>query len=173
MILNKRLLAILLIVVIQLGVGIVAYSQEASSFVANDIFYLLQEESLSAGEVILYQEASLNVLVDKHKRINKKSLTGYRIQIYRGSGQEARDNANKASQTFSHTFPSFNQSQIYPIYESPYFKLRIGDYRTKNEAFELLYRVRKIFPNAYIVNTEINFPKLSVGVDQVQAVDSD
>lgn len=126
----------------------------------DDIFSALQINEENKGEILLLQEASINTLVDRHKRINQKGLRGFRIQLYRGSGQQAREKVNSASQVFMNKFPSFDPEQVYAIYESPYFKLRVGDYRTKNEAFEFLYHLKEVFPNAYIVATNINFPKL-------------
>ncbi|MEZ5011831.1 MAG: hypothetical protein R2744_09690 [Bacteroidales bacterium] len=38
--------------------------------------------------------------------------------------------------------------------------MRVGDYRTKHDAYPDYVRIRKKFPNAYIVNDIINFPEL-------------
>lgn len=149
------------VIVILLVFNGITFAQDTIP-VNDDIFSALQISEESEGEILLFQDASINVLVDKHKRINQKELKGYRIQIYRGSGQKAREDANASSYLFTSNFPAFDQTQVYAIYESPYFKLRIGDYRTKNDAFEFLYHVKRVFPNAYIVATKINFPKLEV-----------
>lgn len=125
-----------------------------------DIFSLLQEDSHGAA-IHLYQNPSLHVLVDKNSRLNEKSgLMGYRIQIYSGSGTQARDKANEVGLTFMENFPEFDPGLIYTDYQAPYFKVRIGDYRNKNEAFEFYNDLKKKYPGAYIVKSVINFPKL-------------
>lgn len=156
---GKKLLLFLGVIVVFQFLNSVALKAQSS-----DIFNEINNADSVGGEITLYQDASLNVLIDKYKRITKKNLKGYRIQIYRGLGQEAREKANLASQKFINEFTDFDPTQIYAIYESPYFKLRIGDFRTKNEAFEILYQVKEIFPDAYIVNSKINYPKLSAEI---------
>ena len=45
-------------------------------------------------------------------------------------------------------------------YDAPNFKVRIGDFRTKNEALELLKDIDRSYPMAFIVPDKINFPLL-------------
>jgi hypothetical protein len=128
--------------------------------VYTDIFSTLQDNS-RGGKIEIYQDPALHVLVDKSIRINKKEgLDGYRIQIFSSSGQEARDLANETQQKFLELFPDFDSRLIYTEYTAPYFKLRIGDFRNKNEAYEFFHKLRKKFPSSYIVKSKINFPKL-------------
>ena len=161
---KKILLITCYLLVIQLITTHKTQAQELT-LIPNDIFSEIQKKDSSKGEILIFQDASLNVLVDRNKRINKNNLKGFRIQIYRGSGQDAREQSNLASQRFMEKFPDYNPKHIYFIYETPYFKVRIGDYRTRNEAFEVLYKVKDYFRDAYIVNSKINFPDLSVDKD--------
>ncbi len=125
-----------------------------------NIFTALQDNS-SGGRMVLDQSPELHVLIDKSIRINEKSgLEGYRIQIYTGSGVKARDEAAAVCQEFMAYFPEIDPGQIYKNYQAPYFKVRIGDYRNKNEAFEKYHAIKKRFPSSYIVKSSINFPKL-------------
>lgn len=141
-----------------------AKAQNAATTLPDDIFYQLSLSENGEGKITLSQSTLLNNLIAKHRQINKKlgkaKIKGYRIQIYRGVGSEARNEANNVSMKFMNSFPEFSQNQIYAIYETPYFKLRIGDYRNKNEAFEHLFEIKKIFSEAYIVNSNINYPEL-------------
>ena len=45
-------------------------------------------------------------------------------------------------------------------YDAPNFKVRIGDFRTKNEALKLLKDIDRSYPMAFIVPDKINFPLL-------------
>ncbi len=128
----------------------------------HDLFTLLSEKSQGQGDINLVQDAELYVLIDKYSRINKRDgLSGYRIQIFSGSGQNAREQANQASQLFCKNFPDFDPNLIYMEYQAPYFKLRIGDFRNKTEANAFYHSVKVIFPDSYLVKSKINFPKLS------------
>ena len=48
----------------------------------------------------------------------------------------------------------------YLIFQEPYYKVRIGDYRTKMEAEKFLNEIEQDYPNAFVVQDEINFPSL-------------
>lgn len=148
-----------------MGTAFISLAQESESVadsmsVYNDIFSSLQDNS-RGGKIEIYQDPALHVLVDKSIRINKKEgLDGYRIQIFSSSGQDARDKVNEIQQQFLEMFPDFDARLIYTEYTAPYFKLRIGDFRNKNEAYAFFHKLRKKFPSSYIVKSKINFPKL-------------
>jgi hypothetical protein len=132
---------------------------EETSHITNELILLIQDKS-DGGVVQIRQNPSLTALLEKNIRINEKEgLEGFRIQLFSGSDQNARDKANEITQEFMSTFPEFNPSLIYTEYQAPYFKLRIGDYRNKGEAYEFFHNVRKKFPNSYIVKSKIKFPK--------------
>jgi hypothetical protein len=46
----------------------------------------------------------------------------------------------------------------YRSYANPYFKVTVGDFRTKSEAYRLLERIRHEFPSAFVVKESISFP---------------
>ena len=41
---------------------------------------------------------------------------------------------------------------------NPYFKVTVGDFRTRSEAVKLLERIRGAFPSAFVVKENIEFP---------------
>ncbi len=45
--------------------------------------------------------------------------------------------------------------------EPGYYKIRVGDYRTRTEGTKDLLMIRKEFPDAYLVPDIINFPDLN------------
>lgn len=131
-----------------------------SIYISDDIFAKINTAD-SGGSMQIYQDPALHVLMDKTNRINKKDgLEGYRIQIFSGSGQDARDHSYKIQTEFLQQFPDFDPDLIYNIYQAPFFKLRLGDFRSKNEAVEFFHLVKQKFPNSYIVKSKIKYPKL-------------
>jgi hypothetical protein len=88
---------------------------------------------------------------------NRKSGTysGYRLQLYFGSGVQARAHAEKVRSDFNALHPD---TKVYLIFKSPDFIVRAGDFRTKSDALKVLKSLTAGFSNAFIVTDEIAFP---------------
>lgn len=128
----------------------------------DDFFEYLQGGDSQSVHINIYQSHSIKSLINKIVSIHAKQrgIEGYRIQIFSASGQQARNSANKMRSEFVSKYPNFDYNLIYPLYQPPFFKIRVGDYRTKNEALKFYKQVENQFPNAYIVKAIINYPKL-------------
>ncbi|MBI3510380.1 MAG: SPOR domain-containing protein [Bacteroidetes bacterium] len=91
------------------------------------------------------------VVVDKQIEINSKSKEkGYRVQIYFGA-DKAKANEEKAKFLGQYD----KDIHAYEIYEAPNFKIRVGDFRTKLEAYAFLKKIKNEFPSAFIVESDI------------------
>lgn len=86
---------------------------------------------------------------------NSYKLKGYRIQIYSGNKKQP---ANQARSTFTRLY---RKKKAHIDYEQPYYKVRVGDFRTKIEALNFKNDLTKHFPNCYIVNDEIDIKELN------------
>ncbi len=127
-----------------------------------DLFYQLNEKQPDYGTITISQDAMLFQLVDAYVDANKRDgMKGYRIQIYSGSGQNARATMQATSQQFLKNFPDFDPAQVYPEYKTPYFKLCVGDFRSRGEANAFYHKIRELYPDSYVVNSKIKFPKLT------------
>lgn len=104
--------------------------------------------------------SQIKELLERHVRQNKKNnfTNGYRLQIYFGSGLNARTQATKVRTDF---LSNHSDIKAYLIYKSPDFKVVVGDFRTKSEALKLQKSLTYQFPNAFIVADEIAFPELA------------
>jgi len=120
------------------------------------------------GQLTINQNPSLDTIISRYILVNKNlfevnnhyGMEGYRIQIYASNNRNAREESNKARAEFMSKFPDIVS---YPLYAEPgYFKVRVGDFRTKIEATKLFQRISKEFPGAYIVPDVINFPDLNI-----------
>ncbi len=83
----------------------------------------------------------------------------WRIQIYSSSNRNAREESKKIQAQFISEFPDVFSTIKYS--EPGYFKVRVGDFRTKAEATKLYMEVSRVFPDAYLVPDIINFPELN------------
>lgn len=105
----------------------------------------------------IIQDNRVNELVLKHILINeakKEKIKGYRVQIHFGPEKaKALDVKTK----FNTEYPD---TRAYLDYQQPYFKIRVGDFRTKLEAEKMKQEILGSFPGAFIVNDDIELPPL-------------
>ena len=81
-------------------------------------------------------------------------LNGFRIQIAAYSGVNSKSQAEAARNTFNNLFP---YTQSYLIYNEPYFKVRVGNYRSRLQAYKDLETIKLTYPSAYIVPDKISY----------------
>ncbi|MDY6277707.1 MAG: SPOR domain-containing protein [Bacteroidales bacterium] len=94
----------------------------------------------------------LNKFIGRNK---DRVIPGYRVRIFFDNKQTAR----AASETAMNTFlKSYLGIPAYRTYQSPFFKVTVGDFRTKSEAMVLLRSLKNQFPAAFIVKENINYP---------------
>jgi hypothetical protein len=119
---------------------------------------LLFSTSLFAqtGKIEYIQDARVDTLVNRYKRANEShaSIEGYRIQITAGSN---RTNVYQIKSQFYTAFPDIKQ---YIIYQAPNFKLRVGNYRTRLEAYKDLQEILQRFNGSFIIRDEIKLSEL-------------
>jgi hypothetical protein len=126
------------------------------------------EDSISVAESdTVFILDSLNVKQDPrlenmlrwHIEINKKrdGIPGYRVEIFNSSAFNAREQAFKKKKEFLSKYGDYN---VHVKYASPIFRVRVGDYRTKNEALKLHKQIQADYPGAFIVPDIIDFPLL-------------
>lgn len=71
-------------------------------------------------------------------------MGGYRVQIY--SDNNARTAKNEARAKERAIAGSYPDLATYVIYDSPYWRLRVGDCRTRTEAEELASELKRHSP---------------------------
>lgn len=106
------------------------------------------------------QNEKLELLLNHHVATNKarKGISGYRIQIYSGSGTHARNEALKVQAAFMKSFPEI---ESYLVYIEPYFRVRVGNFRNRAEGFTTFKKVSAVYPQCYfVIEKEMNFPTL-------------
>jgi len=79
-------------------------------------------------------------------RHTKTSLKYYHVQIYNG---QSINTARAKKTKFLEQYPD---THVTVEWESPEFKVWVGEYETKLAADQALLKYRKNFPNAFIVN---------------------
>ncbi|MGQ0827410.1 MAG: SPOR domain-containing protein [Bacteroidota bacterium] len=122
--------------------------------VINTVSYS-QAHTSDTGKVELVQDYKIKELLNKHVLINAETpVKGYRIKIHFGADK------NKAKEIKTKFITRFPDVPAYEKYDQPNFNIRVGDFRTKLEAYKFLKEVQIEFPSAFLVQDEIELPKL-------------
>lgn len=87
------------------------------------------------------------------KNMKSSGIPGYRIRIYSESGIGAKKDQQQVRARFLSLYPGLD---AYNRYDEPFFKVYVGDCRTKSEALKLNDIIKKDFPNPIIVPDFIN-----------------
>ena len=72
---------------------------------------------------------------------------GYQIRIFSGSGPRAKEQAEKARSIFLSKYEGVRDTLVY---DTPDYKVYVGDCRTQSNVLKLFNRVKDDFPNAFI-----------------------
>lgn len=92
-------------------------------------------------------------------------VSGFRIVIFSDNGQYAGDNAEAELTAFREKFPHIN---AYLVYESPYFKVSVGDCLSMEEAQILMAQLTPHYPKAFPKRENIRFEELYDARREVQ-----
>ena len=111
------------------------------------------------GRLSIRQDPRITDLLVRHSQINhrKRGTDGFRLEIFFGSDNKAREQATRVKHEFNLIYPEI---PAYVLFQTPNFKVRIGDFRNKSEALKSKSTISIKYPNAFIVKDNIRFPEL-------------
>ena len=113
--------------------------------------------SVLGSGVTVNQSAAMKSAFDSYVSANaSKRVSGYRIRVYYENNQNARNRSEAIARTISGTYPGIG---VYRTFESPNFKVCVGDFRTKDEALKLYHALKSSYPTAIILKETINYPR--------------
>ena len=113
------------------------------------IFVFSQSDTTfnTKGEIISINQKGVDKLVSKYKQILKKTggVEGWRIQlIFKAQKEEILPYQIK----FTNLYPEI---PVQIAFDSPNYKLTVGNFRTRNKALKIKHQISKNFPGAYPV----------------------
>lgn len=101
----------------------------------------------SGGSVVVLEGDGVRDAVSAvEAQRRSKEVSGFRIVIFSDNGQYAGDNADTVLQEFKTLYPHIN---AYLVYESPYFKVSVGDCLSMEEAQILMAKILGNYPKAF------------------------
>lgn len=111
------------------------------------------------GSIRVHKSALIDSLLKDHKAINEKfpEIEGYRVMIFFDAGNNSKDSAYSVISTFEEDYPEI---PAYLSFNPPYYRVRVGNFRTELEAERFLNRIKYDYPNGWVVRTDIELPSL-------------
>ena len=114
-------------------------------------------KTVDTPSVIVHKDPRIDLLVKKQIQINEETTRearrvgkGYRLLVINTNNREEA----AAAKTKVYTF--FPELKSYLLYQAPYFKLKVGNFRDKKEAEDYQQRLLKYFPKGvFIMNDTI------------------
>ena len=118
------------------------------------IFLFSQSDTTfnTKDEIISINQKGVDKLVSKYKQILKKTggVEGWRIQlIFKDQKEEILPYQIK----FTNLYPDI---PVQIAFDSPNYKLTVGNFRTRNEALKIKHQISNNFPGAYPVQINID-----------------
>jgi hypothetical protein len=111
------------------------------------------------GHLELVQDSRVETLIEKNIFLNRHnySMEGWRIQIFFDAGANSKRKATEALRTFNEQFP---ETEAYLSFKEPYYRVRVGDFRSRLEAEGFLKKLHGYYPSAFATSDFINPPPL-------------
>ena len=145
----KRIFGILILMFVALGATAVDATAQSVDRKCNE----LSSRNMDGAMVQVNESSSVRSAVTTiESKTRRREVEGYRVVIFSDNGQYAGDNARQVFETFKKNYPHIN---AYMVYESPYFKVSVGDCLTLEEASHLMSQLegeyRELFPKREII----------------------
>ncbi len=119
------------------------------------IFIVFLQNNLAAqtedGTVRIETSAHIDQMLAEKKAYNKSldKFQGFKIQIFYGSEKECYEVKEEFTSLYRDIATSI-------IFSTPQWKLQIGNYRTRLEADNSMVSIKKEYPSAIVLATEID-----------------
>ena len=115
------------------------------------------QDATQTSSVIIHKDPRVDLLVKKQaavntttKKANQRSMRGYRLLIVNTNKREEAIEAKTKVYTY------FPELKSYLAYQTPYFRLKAGNFKTRDEAEKYRKMMNNLFPKGvFIINDVI------------------
>ncbi len=121
-------------------------------------------QQVNQGYLRIVQDPRIDSLMLLNRQLNSRLsessdgfLDGFRIQIFMESGNDAVEHAQFLIEGFNEDYPFLN---AYLTYRQPYYRIRVGDFRTRLEAEGYLRELSRKYNQAFVIKDKIRMPQL-------------
>lgn len=125
-----------------------AQNAKPSKKAYTDMFENLSKTPANSGKVVIKQDPKLKVLLnDKISANDDKAFatfSGYRVQVYMGNlPRKSKVEALEREKKIKEKYPDVSS---YLMFSSPFWKLRLGDFRIQTDAMVFAQKLLTDFP---------------------------
>ncbi|MBC7904027.1 MAG: SPOR domain-containing protein [Gemmatimonadaceae bacterium] len=110
----------------------------------------------STSSIVIHKDPRIDVLVKKQGQINeettrdaRRTMPGFRIQVINTNDRSAAINAK------TKVYQLYPELKAYLLYQAPYFRLRVGNFRDREEAAEYMKSLSKQFENNVMIVRDV------------------
>ena len=121
---------------------------------------------IDSSSVVVHKDPRIDLLMKKQIEINeittrnsRRSAQGYRIQVI------STNNRTKAMEAKTKIYQHFPELKAYLMYQSPFFKLKVGNFTEREEAESYLQNILTLFPTGVYVVRDIVEVKPEINTD--------
>jgi hypothetical protein len=108
-------------------------------------------DKAASGIISISTDPATEALINEIK-LGDLRTSGFRVQLTSESGNGAQQRANEVKNRYTSRHKEHN---AYLMWDSPNFKVRVGDFKTKFEAAAYWKTIQYEFPNSYVVEDKI------------------
>lgn len=113
-----------------------------------DVFETLAKTPAGGGKVVIKQDPKMKSLMRKKLALNDEkayvTFSGYRVQVYMGNlPKKSKVEAMEREKKIKTKYPDVTS---YLTFSSPFWKLRLGDFRVQTEAMVFAQNILSEFP---------------------------
>jgi hypothetical protein len=109
----------------------------------------------STASVVVNKDPRIDMLVNKQIEINevttrnsRRAAPGYRILVI------SSNNRNKVIEAKTKMYREFPELKTYMMYQSPFFRLKVGNFKERTDAEEYLSRIQRFYPTGVYIVTD-------------------
>lgn len=147
---------LILLAALVLSASVHAQSSVDSTLLGVDILSLINQKG--SGSATINQSIEIRNALSRHIVANSSAkMQGYRVRIFFDSDRTARAKSESIAASFSERYPGI---RVYRKHESPYFKVTVGDFRTRADAQRFASKLSNsgAYPYVFVVKEQINYP---------------
>ncbi len=137
----KKTLLVSLVLVMKTGLA-----QENTTSVTNNQTAAVIVHKDPRVDILVKKQASINTAV---KKASARSMRGYRLMVVNTNKR------NEAIDAKTKIYTYFPELKAYLSYQSPYFKLKAGNFKTRDEAEKYRKMMTTMFPKGVFIINDI------------------
>lgn len=117
---------------------------------------LFAQTDSSSSSITVQKDPRIDMLIRKQIQINelttrdaRRYVQGYRILVINTNDR------NKANSAKTKIYQEFPELKAYLMWQSPNMKLKVGDFKSRDEAEPYLSAIQRFFPNGVYIIRDI------------------